>query len=50
MRDALRQSLHQVTVCTAQLEDFSRQQHAMQWALQVMTTKIQDSILVMKQQ
>ena len=50
MHHALQHTLHQVTDCTLQLEAFSRQQHAMQMALQVMTTKLQDSVLLMQQQ
>ncbi len=50
MHHALQHTLHQVTDCTLQLEAFSRQQHAMQVALQVMTTKMQDSVLLMQQQ
>ncbi len=50
MHHALQRTLHQVTDCTLQLEAFSKQQHAMQMALQVMTTKMQDSVLLMQQQ
>ena len=50
MHHALQHTLHQVTECTSQLEAFSGQQHAMQVALQVMTTTMQDSVLLMQQQ
>jgi len=50
MLRALQHTLHQITDCTLQLEAFSRQQHAMQMALQAMTTKLQDSVLLMQQQ
>lgn len=50
MHHALQHTLHQVTDCTVQLEAFSRQQHAMQMALQAMTTKMQDSVLLLQQQ
>ena len=50
MLHALQHTLHQVTDCTLQLEAFSRQQHAMQVALQAMTTRMQDSVLQMQQQ
>ncbi len=50
MLRALQHTLHQITDCTLQLEAFSRQQHAMQVALQGMTTRMQDSVLQMQQQ
>ena len=50
MQDALHQSLHQVKVCTSQLKELSRQQRAMQLALQIMSTTMQDGILLMQQQ
>ena len=50
MHHALQHTLHQVTDCTLQLEAFSRQQRAMQVALQAMTTRLQDSVLLMQQQ
>lgn len=50
MQDALQLTLCQVTDCSLQLEDFSRQQRAMQMALWLMTTEMQDSMLLMEQQ
>lgn len=50
MQDALHQSHHQIEVCTAQLKEFSRQQRAMQAALQIMSNTMQDGILLLQQQ
>lgn len=50
MQHALHHTLHQVDKCTSQLKEFSRQQQAMQLALQIMTDNIQDGILLMQQQ
>ena len=50
MQHALHHTLHQVDICTYQLKEFSRQQQAMQLALQVMTNNIQGGILLMQQQ
>ena len=50
MQDALHQSLHQVNICTSQLKEFSRQQRAMQLALQDMLYTMQDGVLLMQQQ
>lgn len=48
MQGALQQSLH--LVCTSQLQEFSRQQHAMQKVLQVMTMSMQDRDSLIQQQ
>lgn len=50
MQHALHHTLHQVNICTSQLKEFSRQQQAMQLALQIMTDNIQDGILLMQHQ